>query len=61
MRIKIKTANKRKLKGRSMNEQHETKQAEIQINGLENITGAEAILRCLVEEDVDTIFGYPGG
>lgn len=44
-----------------MNEQHETKQAEIQINGLENITGAEAILRCLVEEDVDNIFGYPGG
>ncbi len=44
-----------------MKEQHETKQAEIQINGLENITGAEAILRCLVEEGVDTIFGYPGG
>jgi len=44
-----------------MKEQHETKQAEIQVNGLENITGAEAILRCLVEEGVDTIFGYPGG
>ncbi len=27
----------------------------------ENIAGAEAILRCLVEEGVDTIFGYPGG
>ncbi len=25
------------------------------------ITGAEAVLRCLIEEDVDTIFGYPGG
>ncbi|MEZ5044022.1 MAG: biosynthetic-type acetolactate synthase large subunit [Saprospiraceae bacterium] len=25
------------------------------------ITGAEAILRCLIEEKVDTIFGYPGG
>jgi acetolactate synthase-1/2/3 large subunit len=25
------------------------------------ITGAEAILLCLIEEDVDTIFGYPGG
>ncbi len=25
------------------------------------ITGAEAILRCLIEEGVDTIFGYPGG
>ncbi len=25
------------------------------------ITGAEAILKCLLEEGVDTIFGYPGG
>jgi len=30
-------------------------------NGIETITGAEALLRCLVEEGVDTIFGYPGG
>jgi len=28
---------------------------------LEQITGAEAVLRCLVHEEVDTIFGYPGG
>lgn len=27
----------------------------------EVISGAEAILRCLIEEQVDTIFGYPGG
>ena len=26
-----------------------------------NITGAEAVIRSLVEEGVDTIFGYPGG
>ncbi len=25
------------------------------------ISGAEAVLRCLIEEGVDTIFGYPGG
>ena len=25
------------------------------------ITGAEAVLQCLLEEGVDTIFGYPGG
>ncbi len=25
------------------------------------ITGAEAVLKCLIEEEVDTIFGYPGG
>ncbi|RME99074.1 MAG: acetolactate synthase large subunit, partial [Bacteroidetes bacterium] len=27
----------------------------------ERISGAEAILRCLLAEGVDTIFGYPGG
>ncbi len=25
------------------------------------LTGAEAVVRCLVEEGVDTVFGYPGG
>jgi len=33
----------------------------IQVNGFEHITGAEAILNALVEEGVDTVFGYPGG
>ena len=28
---------------------------------MERISGAEAVLRCLLEEGVDTIFGYPGG
>lgn len=28
---------------------------------VENITGAEAVIRALLAEDVDTIFGYPGG
>ena len=37
------------------------KQADINIHGTENITGAEAILKSLMEEGVDTIFGYPGG
>jgi acetolactate synthase-1/2/3 large subunit len=32
----------------------------IQLNG-DEITGAEALLKCLIEEGVDTIFGYPGG
>ncbi|MEY3368749.1 MAG: biosynthetic-type acetolactate synthase large subunit [Bacteroidota bacterium] len=27
----------------------------------ERLSGAEAVLRCLLEEGVDTIFGYPGG
>jgi len=39
----------------------ETLQVNSEINGGETITGAEAILRCLIEEGVDTIFGYPGG
>jgi len=34
---------------------------EVQVNGHEHITGAEALLNCLVEEGVDTVFGYPGG
>ena len=25
------------------------------------ITGAEIIVECLIEEGVDTVFGYPGG
>ncbi len=33
----------------------------VQLNGNDQISGAEAILRCLLEEGVDTIFGYPGG
>jgi len=45
-----------------MKTETETKQAEVKkVNGYENITGAEAVLRSLVEEGVDTIFGYPGG
>ncbi len=35
--------------------------SEMKVNGQEKITGAEAVLRCLIEEGVDTIFGYPGG
>jgi acetolactate synthase I/II/III large subunit len=38
-----------------------TKVKAIQINGSEHISGAEALLKCLIAEGVDTIFGYPGG
>jgi acetolactate synthase-1/2/3 large subunit len=38
--------------------EQKTKQKERQ---LENISGSEAVLRALVCEKVDTIFGYPGG
>ena len=35
--------------------------AEAATKQKDRITGAEAVLRCLLEEQVDTIFGYPGG
>ena len=44
-----------------MKSQKETKQKTVKVNGKEDMTGAEALLRCLIEEGVDTIFGYPGG
>ncbi len=44
-----------------MKTEKETKNAPVKVNGFEHITGAEALLRCLIEEGVDTIFGYPGG
>ncbi len=28
---------------------------------LKNISGAEAVIRCLINENVDILFGYPGG
>jgi acetolactate synthase-1/2/3 large subunit len=39
----------------------ETDIEPFRVNGYKNISGAEAILECLLEEGVDTIFGYPGG
>lgn len=32
-----------------------------QVKEFEKLLGSEAILKCLIEENVDTIFGYPGG
>jgi len=31
------------------------------MNKLNKISGAEAVIRCLIEEDVNLIYGYPGG
>jgi acetolactate synthase I/II/III large subunit len=44
-----------------MKTEKETELATLQLNGQEHISGADALLRCLIEEGVDTIFGYPGG
>jgi acetolactate synthase-1/2/3 large subunit len=44
-----------------MKVEKEKVQVKEHTNGFETVTGAEALLRCLVEEGVDTIFGYPGG
>ncbi len=43
---------------KSVKEKEET---SILINGQEPISGSDAILQILIEEGVDTIFGYPGG
>jgi acetolactate synthase I/II/III large subunit len=44
-----------------MKTEQEKEQSTLEVNGQEQITGAEALLQCLIEEGVDTIFGYPGG
>ncbi|MDO9341250.1 MAG: biosynthetic-type acetolactate synthase large subunit [Bacteroidales bacterium] len=44
-----------------MKTEKETEHATVQVNGQEHITGAYALLQCLIKEGVDTIFGYPGG
>ena len=31
------------------------------IKTTERISGSEAIVRCLIEEGVDILYGYPGG
>jgi acetolactate synthase I/II/III large subunit len=51
----------KKYKSYYMKKAKETEQAAVKINGKEHITGADALLQCLIEEGVDTIFGYPGG
>ncbi len=41
--------------------ENETKIDPKEVNGIEHISGAEALLKSLLEEGVSTIFGYPGG
>ena len=37
------------------------KNKEVKVEKVLKISGAEALVRCLVEEKINTIFGYPGG
>jgi acetolactate synthase-1/2/3 large subunit len=46
---------------RSYHEANKTGTATSEAPPTERMTGAEAVLRCLLAENVDTIFGYPGG
>src|SRR5690349_1296552 len=48
-------------KAKASSKQEKTSQSSA--NGAEkvNISGSEAVMRVLVAEKVDTIFGYPGG
>lgn len=43
-----------------MNTQTSTKPKEV-VNKTERITGSEAIIKCLIAEGVDILYGYPGG
>jgi acetolactate synthase-1/2/3 large subunit len=45
----------------NMKTDKETEQSALQVNGQEQITGAQALLDSLLKEGVDTVFGYPGG
>jgi acetolactate synthase-1/2/3 large subunit len=44
-----------------MKTEKETEVTTVQVDRQGQITGADALLQCLIEEGVDTIFGYPGG
>lgn len=44
-----------------MKEKIKTADEQDRGNQESQVTGAEALLMCLIEEGVDTIFGYPGG
>jgi len=44
-----------------MKTEQEKQAATAELNAQECISGADALLQCLIEEGVDTIFGYPGG
>jgi acetolactate synthase I/II/III large subunit len=44
-----------------MNTEKETEDKTIFLNGKDQITGAQALLDSLLAENVDTVFGYPGG
>ena len=42
-------------------EAYTIKDNKTSIKATEKISGSEAIVRCLIEEDVKIIYGYPGG
>jgi acetolactate synthase-1/2/3 large subunit len=44
-----------------MKTEQEKQAATAELGAQECISGADALLQCLIEEGVDTIFGYPGG
>ncbi len=44
-----------------MERKYHSEKASAAIRSQTTVTGAEAVLMCLLEEGIDTIFGYPGG
>jgi len=51
----------RNLKQNNHMEAYTIKDNKTSIKATEKISGSEAIVRCLIEEDVKIIYGYPGG
>jgi len=51
----------RDLKQNNYMEAYTIKDNKTSIKATEKISGSEAIVRCLIEEDVKIIYGYPGG
>ena len=49
------------LEGGIMSKQNQTDLQVLEKDTNTKISGSEAVIRCLLEEGVDTIFGYPGG
>jgi len=52
---------KTKSKGRAAKATSKTKSGRAKAKTTKQISGAEAVLKCLVKEGVDLIYGYPGG
>lgn len=54
-------AEKKKLHNKSIMETKTLNKETVKVEKSIRISGAEAVIRCLLEEGVDLLYGYPGG